>query len=264
MTVLIYQRGDPATPVGHAFLYFGRRGDQQVLATYIVIPPINMDLAKYMPPMFASTLGGASLAPQATFLPIPPIPEQVDLVQIVGMAELRGDDILVAGPPARNAEAAELLTEVIQVCEAYFEAYQARLRVDASDFPPASSEPATPSLPEGDSPPVRSMMYATISERDRLESLARELGTIQYGVEVGDRQIVESSLAEMRVIAASLPGKYKADAMVEAAARSDSAGVRLTQLYIERGYRLCSEAYEELPTIEAEIALIQRKIERPT
>ena len=74
MSGLIYERGDPAQPVGHAFLYFGRRGDEQVLATYIVVPPITMDLAKYMPPIFVSSLGGAAIAPQASFLPIPPVP----------------------------------------------------------------------------------------------------------------------------------------------------------------------------------------------
>ena len=260
MSGLIYERGDPAQPVGHAFLYFGHRGDQQVVATYIVIPPIAMDLAKYMPPMFSSMFGSSpALVPQANFLPIPPVPEPVELPQILGMAELRGDDILVAGPPAPGTEPTALLTEVVEIAEAYASSYQASIR---SGRPESEIEAET--ALEGDSPHVRAMMYATVSERDRLESLARELGTIRYGLEVGDTQIVSTSLAEMRVIAASLPGKFKANELVEVAARADAASVRLTQLYLERGYRLCREAYEELPPIEAEIALLQHEIERPS
>jgi hypothetical protein len=260
MSGLIYERGDPAQPVGHAFLYFGHRGDQEVVATYIVIPPITMDIAKYMPPMFASTFGANSaLVPQANFLPIPPVPESMELPRLLGMAELRGDDILVAGPRAPEADPSTLLTEVVEIAEAYANAYQASLRSAA----PAVSAEAV-SREEADSPHVRAMMYATVSERDRLESLARELGTIRYGMEVGDSRTVETSLGEMRVIAASLPGKFKAQELVEVAARSDSASVRLTQLYLERGYRLCREAYEELPPIEAEIALLQHEIERPS
>lgn len=257
MTGLIYERGDPAQPVGHAFLYFGNRGDQQVLATYIVIPPINMDLAKYLPPMFASTLGGAAMAPQATFLPIPPIPEPVELGQILGMAELRGDDLLVAGPPAAGAEAATLLAEVVEIAEAYSQSYRSNIRPNV----PTQSEEAEQEA-QGDSPHVRAMMFATLSERERLEAMGKQLGTIRYGLEVGDHEIVETAVAEMRVIAASLPGKFKADDIVEVASRSDSHSVRLTQLYLERGYRLCNEAYEELPTIEAEIALLQHEIDR--
>lgn len=260
MTGLIYERGDPAQPVGHAFLYFGHRGDQQVVATYIVVPPISLDLAKYMPPMFASSFGAAAaIAPMASFLPIPPVPEPIELGQILGMAELRGDDILVAGPPAPGAEPTSLLSEVVEIADAYANSYQSSLRV----APPFQAGAQTGAVTEGDSPHVRAMMYATVSERDRLESLARELGTIRYGLEVGDTQIVSASLAEMRVISASLPGKFKAQELVEVAARPDATSVRLTQLYLERGFRLCREAYEELPTIEAEIALLQHEIERP-
>ena len=173
------------------------------------------------------------------------------------MAELRSDDILVAVPAAAGSEPSALLEQVIEVAEAYAQSYQLSIR------PQTSPTPKPVPIAEADSPPVRAMMYATVSERERLEALARELGSIRYGVEVGDNSLVDTALAEMRVIAASLPGKFRVHELIEVAARADSHSVRLTQLYLERGYRLCSEAYEELPKIEAEIALLQHEIERP-
>lgn len=258
MTGLIYERGDPAQPVGHAFLYFGHRGDQQVLATYVVIPPILIDLAKYMPPMFASSMDMSALAPQASFLPIPPVPEPIELGQILGMAELRGDDILVAGPPSPGADPTTLLTQVVEIAEAYSQSYRSNIRPNVPT--PAEEERQAA---EPDSPHVRALMYATLSEGERLEALARELGRIRYGVEVGDADTTENALAEMRAIANSLPAKFKTHELIEIADRSDAASVRLTQLYLDRGFRLCTEEYEALPAIEAEIALLRHEIERP-
>jgi hypothetical protein len=259
MSGLIYERGEPAQPVGHAFLYFGHRGEPDVLATYIVVPPITIDLAKYMPPMFASTFGAAALAaPQTAFLPIPPVPEPMDLSQLLGMAELRGDDVLLAGPPPAGADPAALLTEVVAIAEAYAESYRANLTPNVHT-PAEEAQLAA----AGDSAQVRALMYATVSERDRLEALARELGRIRYGVEVGDTETVDAALEEMRAIAGSLPGKFRAHELIDVAARADHASVRLTQLYLDRGYRLCSEAYEELPAIEAEIALLQHEVDGP-
>ena len=53
---LTFERGDPSRPCGHALLYFTTGSPERVLATYLVIPPIALNLAKYMPPMFAANL----------------------------------------------------------------------------------------------------------------------------------------------------------------------------------------------------------------
>lgn len=251
MSGLIYERGDPAKPVGHAFLYFGERGDQDVVATYLVVPPINIDLVKYMPPMFASTLGIGAMVPQASFLPIPPVPEPMNLGHILGLAELRGDDILLGGPQPAGADSAALLNDVVQIGEAYAQSYQSIIsqpEIEATQV----EEPPGP-----DSPQVRALMYATVGERDRLEALARELGSLRYGLEVGDKGLIDASLTEMSVIADSLPGKYRAKELIGAAAKKDPGSIRLTQLFLDRGYKLASEQYETIPLIEAEIALLQ-------
>ena len=250
MSGLIYERGDPARPVGHAFLYFGGRGEEQVLATYVIVPPIALDLAKYMPPMFANQLGAGALAPQAAFLPIPPIPEPIAIAQILGLAELRSDDILLGGPDTGSGDPSALLNQVIEISDAYAQSY----RESITQQPPDRAGAEERATPEDDSPQVRALMYATVSERERLETLTRQLGSLRYGLEVRDAPLVEATLAEMRAIASSLPGKYRALELIRVAPLSDSASARLTELYLERAFKLSSEEYESLAIIDEEIA----------
>ncbi|MEE9198239.1 MAG: hypothetical protein V3U26_00420, partial [Dehalococcoidia bacterium] len=52
---LEFEKGDEDNPKGHALVYFRAYDDEsKVFATYLIVPPINIELAKYMPPMFAS------------------------------------------------------------------------------------------------------------------------------------------------------------------------------------------------------------------
>ena len=53
---LTFERGDASRPAGHALLYFTTGMPERVLATYLVVPPVELNLAKYMPPMFAASL----------------------------------------------------------------------------------------------------------------------------------------------------------------------------------------------------------------
>ena len=52
---LQFRRGAADRPRGHALAYF-EAPDGRLYATYLVIPPIQIDLAKYMPPMFAGQI----------------------------------------------------------------------------------------------------------------------------------------------------------------------------------------------------------------
>ena len=97
MADFTYERGDPRRPVGHALLYFTTDSPEEIQATYIVVPPILIDFAKYVPPLLASSLGSAGLLAQTSFLPVPPAPEPLGLGELRRLAVLRGDDLLVAG-----------------------------------------------------------------------------------------------------------------------------------------------------------------------
>ena len=61
----------------------------------------------------------------------------------------------------------------------------------------------------------------------------------------------------MRRVARSLPEKYRADALLEAALREDAAGAQLAELYLQRGYKLADEAYADIPPIEQKIRALR-------
>src|SRR5438477_12102804 len=93
-----FERGDPAAPRGHALVFFRESSDpDRIRASYLVIAPIEMDLAKYVPPMFAAQLTGfVPSGPMA--LPLPPVPEPVEsLAWLTRPAEARPDDLLDGG-----------------------------------------------------------------------------------------------------------------------------------------------------------------------
>src|SRR5438309_5124544 len=248
MADFTYERGDPLRPVGHALLYFTTSSSDEVQATYIVVPPILIDFAKYVPPLLASSLGSAGLLAQTSFLPVPPAPEPLGLAELRRLASLRGDDVLVAGS-ASAWDTASLMGRVAELGDAYATAY--REGIDRA--PEAETEPTTTS----DSAAASALLYSVLSEVERLEALSRQVGRLRYAVEGRDTTLAESTRAEMRAVAAYLPEKYRANELIEAASRPDRAGARLAELFIERGYRLQKDDFEAIALRDAEIAELQ-------
>jgi len=249
MTNLVYERGDPDYPVGHAFLYFRLPGHNEVAATYIVVPPIALDFAKYVPPLLASSLGSSGLIAQTAFLPVPPAPEPFDLEELWRYAELRGDDVLDGGSGS-GLDLPSLMARVAEVGDIYARAYHEGLK----RAPRREPEPAPSDSLEG-----LALLYSILSPRERLEELARRVGTLRYAVEGGDRSLAESTRGEMRAIGAYLPAEYRVEELVASASLPDLSGARLAQLYIERGYKLCSGEHEAIASIDEKIALLQKQ-----
>ena len=51
---LEYHIGDPASPKGHALIYFRDGSDpDKVGAAYVVMLPVSVDISKYVPPFLA-------------------------------------------------------------------------------------------------------------------------------------------------------------------------------------------------------------------
>jgi len=247
MADFTYERGDPQRPVGHALLYFTTNSPDEVQATYIVVPPILIDFAKYVPPLLASSLGSAGLLAQTSFLPIPPAPEPLALGELRRMAACRGDDVLVAGS-AGAWDAVSLMARVAELGDAYATAY--RDAIEREPEPEGSTSAA-------DSVGASALLYSVLSESERLAELSRQVGRLRYALEGKDAVLAESTRAEMRAIAAYLPEKYRAGELIEAASRQDRAGARLAELFVERGYRLQRDDFEAIPPIDAEIADLQ-------
>jgi hypothetical protein len=247
MALLHFERGDAQAPIGHAFLYFVPRGADHVLATYIVVPPVPIDLGKYVPPLIASSLAASGLLAETTFFPVPPAPEEFELTTLRRLAEQRGDDVLQGGE-ARIVDLTSLIARVAEIGNAYAQAYlEAQART--IEAPP---EAATTGQ-------VDALLYSLLTEGERLQELARRIGTLRYAVESRDTALASETRAEMSAISAYLPDEYRAAELIEAAGRLEPVGARLAQLYIERAYHVLSAEHDAVASIDDEIASLHRQ-----
>src|SRR5260370_309745 len=117
-----FLRGDPQAPKGHA-IFFARStaNPRTVLATYCIVPPMPLSLAKYLPSFLASQLPPEDLqdATNVPVMPIPPMLEEgstLERLQRVAdpLAEkYRSTELMAAAfePGERGARLAELYLE---------------------------------------------------------------------------------------------------------------------------------------------------------
>ena len=90
-------------------------------------------------------------------------------------------------------------------------------------------------------------------ERDRLGEIARLIGQARYAMETGDQRQLTETRAQLNRLAQSLPDKYRADQLAQAALSTDPAGPQLAALYLQRAYKLLDEDYISIPPIEQQI-----------
>ena len=240
---LTFELGDSAAPRGHALVYF-HGSDERVLATYVVVPPIAIELGKFLPAMFAAQMPALAMG-QNTAIPLPPLLEPVDSHgELERLAELRGDDLvyggrLLAGGPE------QLLFTAAQAAESYGERYAAYV---ASAPRVAGPRPALPELdPE-------EVLLELMSDRDRLSELARRAGQLRYAVEGSDHAGTAEAVQAMQRIGRYLAAKYRVEELIVAARLPGPRGQRLADLYIQRAYKLVAEEFDALPALEAAIA----------
>ncbi len=247
--MLSYREGNPDRPRGHALLFF-RDGDapDSIVATYLVVAPIAMDLAKYIPAAFAPNLPGQLAAQANTAYPLPPMPEQVEggLDWLDRTARLRGDDVLDGGTLRAN-EPWRLMQPVTEIAQQYAEQYNAYVE-SAVSLPEAE-----PALEERSSVDVDALLLQVMPDTEKVSRLARLTGTLRYAVEGGDRQQVRETVAEMERVGRHLAEKYRVAELIAAAQSTDASAGRLAQLYVERCYRLAEEDYAALAELDRKI-----------
>lgn len=234
---LSFERGDRANPVGHALVYF-RSGDGSILASYLIVPPIEMDIGKLLPPMFASMMQGMDFGTEVSATPIPPIPDKVPSAEYLSeMARFRGDDLIFLGHVGDVMSAAAQLQEAAQ---SYYQLYAA---VRPSD--PAEGQAA----PAAETEFAR---FATMSQQEQLNELTMLTGRLRDSLKSGpaDGDLV----SQMRQLAEVMPAKYRVSDLIEAASTPGERGQRLAELYIQRSYKLFNEEYLDLERIDRDIA----------
>jgi len=246
---LTFEFGDPDRPRGHALLYFHSAAGRRVLATYLLVPPVHFDPARYIPPIFAPRLA-AHPGTVAAFA-WPPIPEPVESVAWVrAQARARGDDLLYGGTVAAD-DPERLLVATHEVLEEYARRCTAALAEAVEAEPAPASEPAL--TPEDE----EALRYLLLAEKERLGELARLTGQLRYALEGGDRHLAAETLHRMGLLGRHLPAKYRIPEFLAAAQLPGDRGRRLAELYLERCYKLCDEEYEALPALDREIEALK-------
>jgi len=241
-----FERGDPGEPKGHALVYFRAADDEnKIYATYLITPPINIELSKYMPPMFASKMAFANME-SISSIPLPPVPEPVkSQAYLKKLAEWRDDDLIYAGTlDASDIERALFMAS--EAAQSYFKLYKERPQ------PILEEEEAATDVSE--------VLYIFMSEKDRLGELAKLVGKLRYAIEGQDQHFIEETTIEMEGLGKHLPEKYKIKELLQVAKTPGEMAGRLSKLYTERCYKICEEDYIAVERIEKEIKELQASL----
>lgn len=252
-----FLRGDSQAPKGHAiFIAHSSADSRVVLATYCVVPPTPLSLAKYLPSFLASQLSQEDLQ-DATNVPVMPIPPMLEegstLEHLEVLADRRDDDLVDLGTINPRDDSARMQL-VAQGCQEYGQFYVSY----SSTFPKQgyieSRQEDTVPLDDLD---TEDLLLQTMTDRQRLAELGKLVGVARYAIEGHDTTLLQDTRKRMTNIARLMPEKYRGDDLISAATDTGERGSRLAQLYLERGYKLLDEEYADIPGIERTIRELQ-------
>ncbi len=248
--LLEFQRGDRTRPRGHALAYYrDARKPGDLYATYLIVPPIAIDLAKYMPPMLSGHMPLSEM-PALSAVPLPPVPEKAaSLEHLEQLAEARDDGLLFLGT-MDSSQLQTVLTQVTEAAQEYLRAWTERMEKMPAPEPERAALGETASS-------VQEVMYGLMSDRDKLTELAKLVGKLRYGVEGRDKAVIGEAEAEMRALAAHLSGKYRVAELTAAGKQPGEKGRKLAELHLARCYKLCDEDYLAAERIDGEIRALE-------
>jgi len=251
---LQFERGDPQQPRGHAILFFRDSGDPEaVAATYVIVLPVSVDIARYVPPFLAGQVENMG-ASDFTAFALPPAPERVsNFSDLTRVAEARGDDLVFGGHGSLD-NPADLLNDVGEIIGEYTRRYQEWTGQ-------AAPEPAG-QVEEEAVAEVDDIVYELMSEADRLTELTGMTGRLRYAVEGGDTATASDAEERIRAIARHMPPNRRAERLIELASDPSPKAAHLAQLYLERAYGLLREDYLRVKTLDERIAEAETDLQR--
>ena len=271
---LIFDRGDPQNPRGHALLYF--RVDTEpdiVYATYVVTLPVKSDLTKYVPPFLASHLGNLPLSDLSAFA-MPPVPEAVgSYADLERLSQLREDDLVYGGNmfsfdlPRMMETATEAVQLYSSLCsdtlamtgtaaEGAAAAIGEELR-ETLEMPAAPEPEPEPEQERDDSYNVNEVLFSFMSESDKLGELSGLLGRLRFAVDGSDQATADEVGAEITVLARHLPENFRVNDLLDAARDDSDRSAQLAKLYIDRCFRLSAGDAVAAIELEAQIQLLK-------
>lgn len=246
---LQFEQGDRTNPRGHALVYFRDGTDSdRAAATYVVLLPVSVDMAKYVPPFLAGQMEAMGNPNMSSFA-FPPAPEPIQSVDWVQrMATARGDDLIYGGTAVLD-DAARLMGTVGEITAEYSRLY--------SEAQPSEPEEDTGGGETGQ-PEFDDVMYSLMSEPDLLAELAGLVGRLRFAVESGDHGTVREAEMKIRAIGRNVPDNRQIDRLADAAADTSPRASELAQLYVERAYGLMQEDYLRVQTLDDRISALEQ------
>ena len=246
---LDFHNGDPDNPAGHALLFFTNTEDSgSIYATYLVVPPIKIELAKYMPPMFASNVSLSDVQ-SVSAIPLPPVPERVENISYLEALAASRDDDLINGGSVNASDVERMLLTTSEAAQDYLRLYNSR-----PPIPDPVAELESPSSEGG----VDDFLIPLMSDKDKLGELSRLTGSMRYAIEGNDQTSADQLRSQMENLGRHLGEKFRIQELIKAALTPGILASRLSALYTERCYRLCEEDYLEVARIEGEIERLQQ------
>ncbi len=248
----VFERGAADSPRGHALIYFQNSQDSsELLASYMLVLPIKMDVAKYMPPFMMAQLGDMEDSDLSAFA-FPPVPEIVGgLEDIQRLAKSREDDIIFGG----SITPSDVMSLLGQVSEAvaWYSGLCDERTVQQTPDELAESSAAVDDDDGEDSLSVNDVLYGLMSDRDKLSELTRLVGRLRDAVGSGDDALTEDTRTQIITLGRHLPEAHQVYRLADAACSGGDDAARLTNLYLQRCFLLLSEEYVELGRVEDEI-----------
>ena len=243
-----FERGSADNPRGHALIYFQSSHDAgELLATYLVVLPIQVDVSKYVPPFLMNQIGEMGAKELSAFA-FPPAPEQVSgMSYIQELAQVREDDIIFGGTIS-TMDVTSLLGTVNEAIGWY-----ADLCSDQIQQPDALPE----EVGDEDSLSVNDVLYGLMSDQDKLSELTRLVGRLRDAVGSGDLALAGETRSEIMALGRHLPESHQVSRLAEAASSGGENSAQLASLYLQRCFHLMSEEYVKLGQVEEDIRGIE-------
>lgn len=243
---LTFEKGSAEEPKGHALFYFRSGAGDKVLATYVVVLPISMDIARYIPPLLAPQFSGMGPREMSAFA-LPPVPEEVDSYdELVRLAELRDDDLIFGGT-LFSMQPTSLIETANEAVQRY-----AQLWADYLQQAPSQAQ-----AEEESGLGVSEVLYSLMSDRDKLGEMAKLVSKLRFAVEGGDEAMIREAEEEILILSKYLPENYKLARLLEVARLPHPVGGELAQLYLERCYRLSDGNEEGVRQLDERIRVLE-------
>ncbi len=210
-------------------------------------------MSKYLPAFLAAQLPPEDLreAASVSVVPIPPMLEEGGSLEHFQMlAERRDDDLCDIGSVNPRDDMARM-QHAMEQCQEYGQLYM-NYAATFARTPPIEEIEARGSLALDDLD-AEELLMQTMTERQRLAELSKLVGVARYAMEGHDTRLLQETKQRMQRIAGPLADKYKSSELLAAAFDPGERGAKLTQLYLERGFKLLDEEYAEIPGIERAI-----------